>query len=292
MTVGLAMGAMIGLGLAVALWGLFPPREPLHIRLSDLGQPSDLTNRSKTRRERIGRVAAQAFGRLAFRGEQLERDLRAVGQSPEALALAKLGMLVLGMGLPVGVWIVTWLARAWVSPGLVVLASVVIGGLFFFVPDLSLRERARKRRRELRNHLSTYLDLVGLRLSGGSGIERALADAADQGNAWGFAEIQKTLRQAQLANEPPWTALARLGGDLGSPELEELAAWLMLAGTSGSRVRSSLHVKARGLRERALSEAETEAQQATEHMSLPVVLMFSGFLGLIGYPAIAAILTS
>ena len=48
----------------------------------------------------------------------------------------------------------------------------------------------------------------------------------------------------------------------------------------------------RGLRERALNEAEIEAQQATEHMSLPVVLMFSGFLGLIGYPAIAAILNS
>ncbi len=292
MTVGLAMGAMIGLGLTAALWGLFPPREPLHIRLSELGQPSDHANRSKTRRERMGGVAARSFGRLAFQERRLEHDLRAVGQSPEALALAKLGMLVLGMGLPVGIWIVTWLARAWVSPGVVILASAVTGGLFFFLPDLSLRERARKRRKELRSHLSTYLDLVGLHLSGGCGIDRALADAADQGTAWGFAEIQKTLRQAQLANEPPWTALARLGEDLGSPELEELAAWLMLAGTSGSRVRSSLHVKARGLRERALNEAETEAQQATEHMSLPVVLMFSGFLGLIGYPAIAAILNS
>lgn len=292
MIVGLAMGTMIGLGLTVALWGLFPPREPLQIRLSELGQPIDHTNQSKTRRERLGRAAAQSFGRLAFRGQRLERDLRAVGQSPEALALAKLGMLVLGMGLPAGVWIVTWLARAWVSPAVVVLASVVAGVLFFFVPDMSLRESARKRRRELRNHVSAYLDLVGLHLSGGSGIERALADAADQGAAWGFTEIQKTLRQAQLANEPPWTALARLGEDFGSPELEELAAWLMLASTSGSRVRSSLHVKARGLRERALNEAETKAQQATEHMSLPVVLMFSGFLGLIGYPAIAAILSS
>ena len=292
MTIGLAMGMMFGLGLTVALWGLFPPREPLHTRLRELGQPSDLTNRSKSRRERIGHAAAQSIGRLAFRKQRLERDLRAVGQSPEALALAKLGMLVLGMGLPVGAWIVTWLARTWVSPAVVVLASVVTGGLFFFVPDLSLRERARKRRRELRNQLSAYLDLVGLLLSGGSGIERALTDAADQGTAWGFAEIQKTLRQAQLANEPSWTALARLGVDLGSPQIIKITSWLMLAGISGSRVRSSLHVKARGLRERALNEAETEAQQATEHMSLPVVLMFSGFLGLIGYPAIAAILSS
>ena len=292
MIVGLVTGTMIGLGLTVILRGLFPPREALRSRLSELSQPIDLTSQSKTRRERMGRAAAQSFGRLAFRERRVERDLRAAGQTPEELALAKLGMLVLGVGLPVGVWVITWLARAWVSPTVVVLASISAGGLFFFVPDLSLRHRARKRCRELRNHISTYLDLVGLHLSGGSGMERALADAADQGSAWGFTEIQKTLRQAQLANDPPWTALGNLGRDLGSPELEELAAWLMLAGISGSRVRSSLRVKARGLRERALSEAETEAQQATEHMSLPVVLLFSGFLGLIGYPAVAAILSS
>lgn len=292
MTVGLAIGTMIGLGLTAALWGLFPPREPLQARLGELSQPVDLTSQSETRRDRMGRAAAQSLGRLAFRGRRVERDLKAAGQSPESLALAKLGMLVLGVGLPVGVWIIAWLAQAWVSPTVVVLASILTGGLFFFVPDLSLRDKARKRRRELRNQISTYLDIVGLHLSGGSGMERALAEAADQGSAWGFAEIQRALRQAQLANEPPWTVLERLGRDIGSPELEELAAWLMLAGTSGSRVRSSLHIKARGLRERALNEAEMEAQQATEHMSLPVVLMFSGFLGLIGYPAVAAILNS
>lgn len=292
MTVGLAIGAVIGLGLTAALWGLFPPREPLQARLGELGQPVDLAGQSETRRDRMGRAAAQSLGRLAFRGRRVERDLRAAGQSRESLALAKLGMLVLGVGLPVGVWIIAWLAQAWISPTVVVLASILAGGLFFFVPDLSLRERARKRRRELRNQISTYLDIVGLHLSGGSGMDGALAEAADQGSAWGFAEIQRALRQAQLANEPPWTALERLGRSIGSPELEELAAWLMLAGTSGSRVRSSLHIKARGLRERALNEAEVEAQQATEHMSLPVVLMFSGFLGLIGYPAVATILNS
>ncbi len=291
MIVGLTMGTMIGFGLTVALWGLFPPREALQNRLSELSRPIDHTSQSKTRRERLGRAAEQTFGRLNLRGRRVERDLRVAGQTPEALALAKLGMLVLGVGLPVGVWVITWLTRAWVSPTVVVLASILAGGLMFFVPDLSLREKARKRRRELRNHVSTYLDLVGLHLSGGSGMERALADAADLGSAWGFAEIQRTLRQAQLANEPPWTALEKLGRDLGSPELEELAAWLRLAGTSGSRVRSSLRVKARGLRERALNEAEAEAQQATEHMSLPVVLLFTGFLGLIGYPAVAAILS-
>ncbi|MCQ3809197.1 MAG: type II secretion system F family protein [Acidimicrobiia bacterium] len=292
MTVGLVLGSLLGLGLATIFWGLFPPRESLQIRLSELDQPLEDGHRSGTPRERIGRAAAQSFGPLGLRGRRVEQDLRAAGQSLEELAVAKLAMLLLGAGLPVGVWIVAWFGGAWVSPILVVVASILAGGLFFLVPDLSLREKARRRRRELRHQISTYLDLVGLHLSGGSGMERALADSAGCGLAWGFVEIQRTLRQAQLANEPSWTALEKLGHDLGSTEMEELAAWLLLAGTSGSHVRSSLHTKARGLRERALNEAETEAQQATERMSLPVVLMFTGFLGLIGYPAIAAIVSA
>ena len=292
MIAGLALGAMVGLGLAAAFWGLFPPREPLATRLNELNEPTDDNDPVGTRRDRIGRSAAKSFGPLGMRGHRVERDLRAAGQSLEELAIAKLGMLVLGAGLPVAIWTVAWLSRAWVSPTLVVLASILAGGLFFFVPDLSLRETAQRRRRELRHQVSSFLDLVSLHLSGGTGMERALAHSAAQGTAWGFLEIKRALRQAQLASEPPWAALEKLGQELGSTELEELAAWLFLAGTSGSRVRSSLHVKARGLRERALNEAETEAQQATERMSLPVVLLFSGFLGLIGYPAIAAIANS
>lgn len=292
MTVGLALGTVIGIGLAVAFWGLFPPREPLQSRLSELNQPAESSHRTETRRDRIGRAAAQSFAPFGLRRRRVARDLRAAGQSLEELAIAKLGMMLLGAGLPTGVWIIAWFSQTWISPVLVVAASILGGALLFFVPDLSLREKARDRRRELRHQISAYLDLVGLHLSGGAGMERALIDSAAHGTAWGFVEIKRALRQAQLANEPPWAAFEQLAHDLGSKELEELAAWLLLASTSGSRVRSSLHTKARGLRERALAEAETKAQQSTERMSLPVVLMFSGFLGLIGYPAFTAILSS
>ena len=42
---------------------------------------------------------------------------------------------------------------------------------------------------------------------------------------------------------------------------------------------------------RDLAALETEAQARSETMVLPVVLMFTGFLILIGYPALAALST-
>jgi hypothetical protein len=56
-------------------------------------------------------------------------------------------------------------------------------------------------------------------------------------------------------------------------------------------VRDSLAVKASSLRDHALAEAEAEAQATTERMALPLVMLFLGFLILIGYPAVDIILT-
>ena len=82
-----------------------------------------------------------------------------------------------------------------------------------------------------------------------------------------------------------------LGSELGISELTELAASVTLAGTEGAKVRASLTAKAAALRTRQLTDAEATAQAATERMSLPVVLLFGGFLLLIGFPAVAHVLT-
>jgi hypothetical protein len=84
--------------------------------------------------------------------------------------------------------------------------------------------------------------------------------------------------------------LERLGNELGVAELGELAASVGLAGAEGAKVRASLGAKAASLRSHQLAEAETTAQTATEKMSLPVVLLFAGFLCFIGYPAIERVL--
>jgi tight adherence protein C len=103
--------------------------------------------------------------------------------------------------------------------------------------------------------------------------------------------LRNALDVTTLTGETPWAALARLGEEVGVSELTELAASISLAGTEGARVRDSLAMKASTLREHAMAEAESEAESTTEKMAVPTVLLFLGFMILIGYPAIDAVMT-
>ena len=82
---------------------------------------------------------------------------------------------------------------------------------------------------------------------------------------------------------------ARPRGDIRP--LRELAAAVDLAAESGSRIRETLLAKANALRVRQLTEAETEAQKASETMGVAPALMAIAAVVLIGYPALARFLS-
>ncbi len=184
-------------------------------------------------------------------------------------------MIVNGVAVPVG--------------GVVVVALVAACG-GFVLPDLLLRDAARHRRRAFSAALSSYLDLVNVVLAGGSGTETALEAAAEAGDGWVFVELRGALSRSRALRRSPWDCLADLGDELGVAELQELAASVRLAGQQGARVRASLAAKAASLRGHQLSRIEAAAQSASERMAVPTVLLFTGFLLFIGYPAVAEIL--
>jgi Flp pilus assembly protein TadB len=154
-----------------------------------------------------------------------------------------------------------------------------------------VRAEASRRRDGFRHALSAFLDLVVISLAGGAGIEQALTSAAAVGTGPAFARLRGALEAARITRQPPWSHLAALGQALGVSEMEELAASITLAGTEGAKVKTSLAAKAATLRAHQLAAAETQAQAATERMSLPLVLLFAGFLLLVGFPAIVHVLT-
>ncbi|MEU0514924.1 type II secretion system F family protein [Amycolatopsis thermoflava] len=287
-------GTGAGLGLWLLLVWAVPPRPALGARLAQVSaqrpvapilRPEDAPWVSTW-----GRVFVPALRAGGLPGANLVNDLRVLGRGTDTHLASKAVLALAGLLAP---WLLqALLALGGLSPGLEVslLAGLVLAGLGFLAPDLDVRARAARQRREFRTALSAFLDLVWITLAGGAGVEAALLDAAAVGRGPAFDKIQRALDAAQLTRTTPWSILRRLGEELDIPELSELAASISLAGTEGARVRGSLAAKAQALRTHQVTDAEADAQAATERMALPVTLLFIGFLGFIAYPAVIQVL--
>jgi tight adherence protein C len=223
-------------------------------------------------------------------GRALASDLALLGRPPEQLLAEQATAAVTGLLLPpaaTGLVAAAGLSAGWQLPAL---ASVLLGAAGLAAPALAVRQEASTRRAEARQALAAFLDLVVISLAGGAGVEAALTYAAGSGDGYAFTRIRQALEIAQLTRRPPWEPLGELGSELGLAELAELASSLTLAGTQGARVKASLTAKAAAIRARQLADAEAAAQSATERMSLPLVILFAGFLLLIGFPAVAHVI--
>lgn len=291
---------LLGVGFGVGVWLLLvwavPPRPALGVvlaRYAATDQPPGpliVAPAGAGWAVRAGRPLAGALAGLGLPGARLRRDLAVLGTDPADHLAAKAALAVTGLLGPAvfsAVVAATGIRSPLVLPLAAALACAVAG---FIAPDVSVRREAARRRAEFRRVLAAYLNLVRVLLAGGAGVDGALSDAASIGRGWAFGQINRALTVARLTRTTPWARLRQLAEELDVPELAELAASISLAGTEGARVRASLAAKASALRVRELAETEGAAQAATERMSLPVVVLFAGFLVFIGYPAMATVL--
>lgn len=171
------------------------------------------------------------------------------------------------------------------------LTDVVISALSAFSVFVSgirsLSRRAEKRRADIDLAIAVVLDLINIQTAGGAGIETALMTAVSVGDGWVFERIRTELSGAYAARRSYWDVLWALGNTWGSHSLVDMANAGRLTGSHGARIRRSLVSKASSLRAKNLARVEHEAQQRTEQMGVPMVLLFVSFIGFIGYPALA-----
>ena len=291
MTAALILGVAVGLGVILVATGLVPARVSLSEALGRLDSPPQVqAEQSGVWWVRILGVPLvdTSAGRLATRS--VRQDLRVIGRSPEEHVARHVLMLTVGLLWAPATFGLMALGGVDVSFVLPVWVSLVLGLVALVIPTLAVRAEAADRRRSFRHALGCFLDLVAVRLAGGAGVDSALAGSAAAGDGWAFAEIRQALTEARLRGEPSWNGLAALGDAIGVTELQELAASAGLAGDEGARVRVSIAAKARSIRMRGLADAEGAAQSASERMSLPVVLLMTGFIVFLGYPAVAQVI--
>lgn len=169
---------------------------------------------------------------------------------------------------------------------LIGMVLAAVAGWFYAVVDL--KSDAAQRRAEFAETVATYIDLTAILVAGGSGAESALYEAVTPGRGPAFRLMRRALGEASVRRQGPWRALGSLAERLDLPDLEELCSSMELA-ARGSKVQQTLRVRATSLRDRELSSEEADANAKSETLVYPVLLMFVGFLLLIGYPTLASL---
>ena len=293
------LGAGAGLGLAMLAAYAFPARptlaqafaalHPGTTRLTFTGQPV-IASEGAARLALVGRPFAPLLERIGLPRASIRADLGICGRDPRRHLAEQAAMALLGFLLPPAFVALVTLGGTPIGWQLPVWASLILGALGLFVPDLAVASEAVKRRAELREAVSEMLDLVVISLAGGAGVEQALRDATEEAEGWAPNALRQAVEAAHLRRRPPWQTLGELGETAGLPALAELSAALAMAGSEGARIKSTLSARSSALMTHQLAEAEAAAASATERMVLPLVCLLSGFMIFLIFPAFATIL--
>ncbi|MFD0261011.1 type II secretion system F family protein [Kitasatospora indigofera] len=289
-------GAALGTGVAVAVAGATRARPDLGdlLRRMDAGRLENLEPRAVRGADSVleklgGRLLAQV-GEGVVRLPRQELDL--LGRSPAQHVGTKIGFALVGLLLPALSVAAVALAGSSLPVTVPALGGLALAVVLWLVPDINVREEAANARREFRYAIASYLELVCLERAADAGPSEALRKAADIGEGWVFSRLRDALTRAELAGIPPWVSLKQLSEELGVPELGAPADIMALAGEEGAAVYSTLQAQAASLRGVLLTDAQSEANNASEKMIIPVTALVIIMSLYIGYPAIARIMAA
>jgi tight adherence protein C len=167
--------------------------------------------------------------------------------------------------------------------------GVLLGAMFFLLPDIELKQKAEQRRKDFRHAVGAFLDLVSMNLAGGRGVPEALMSASEMGGGWSMARIKDALANARITGQTPWQALAGLADEVNVDELRDLSAALSLVADDGAKVRESLTARAASLRRRQLTDAAGQAGERSQSMLVAQMVLVMGFLVFLVFPVIPAL---
>jgi tight adherence protein C len=301
MSAVLTMGAVAGLGLFLLIVALVPRRASLARRIAALDGVRPPVSRAVRQvvdeREsqvsrRLGRALAAFCAEQGWQFPSLRANLSLIGKSFENYLATKVLLALLGfLAGPVFLLAVS-AAGFHVSLVLPVWFGAGLAAVFFFLPDLEVKQKADARRRDFRHAIGAFLDLVSMNLSGGRGVPEALMAASEIGSGWALWRIRDALANARISGQTPWQALGMLGDEVRVEELRDLAAALSLVADDGAKVRESLSARAASLRRRELADLEGQAGEKSQSMLVAQMLLCAGFLIFLTYPVVGVLLNA
>jgi len=296
----LLAGAVAGAGLFLLVFALIPRRVRLSKRLAafDAQRSAELLPRYAGSISGAGNAVHRRFGRAvaAFCAEQgwefpsLRATLALADTTLENFLASKVLLGLFGFLLGPLLLVAGGAAGLHLPFALPVWLGLLLGVMFFLLPDLEVKQKAEQRRKDFRHAVGAFLDLVSMNLAGGRGVPEALMSASEMGVGWSMARIRDALANARITGQTPWQALAGLADEVRVDELRDLAASLSLVADDGAKVRESLTARAASLRRRQLTDAEGEAGERSQSMLVAQMLLVMGFLVFLAYPVVPALI--
>jgi len=213
------------------------------------------------------------------------QDLNILGISGAELAGRKAALALGGLLGPPVLFAVLLVAGVDLPALLLAGLSVGLGVLGWVIPSRQVGERAALAREEFLAALTAFLALVGLERQARGSPTEALEEASRISGAWPFVMIHTELLRAELAGQPPWDGLRDLGRRVGVEQLTNLAD-IVAAAADGAAVFETLLAEARNLRNAELSDQQERAGVAGEQLTLPAIVLATGFMMLVLYPAL------
>ncbi len=148
----------------------------------------------------------------------------------------------------------------------------IVTALFWFYPDLWLKEATARRHKQIFRALPFYLDVVTLSVEAGTNLTGALTQAATKSPPSALRnEVNRVLRDIR-AGKPRAEALRTLAERVDMPAINLLVASLVQAETMGATLGPILRAQADQRRTERFQRAEKLAMEAPVKLLAPLIM--------------------
>jgi len=282
-------GALVGLGVSLAIVRLVPARPDLAAYLKTYSPTVTANAEATTRvdgtgdlRDRLGWWVMNQVPLSIFKVPT--KELAILRMPVHRFFADKVLFGLLGMVFPTVMYAVVYVIGVQLPFYIPIGASLLAGAVTSFLPDINVRQDANVARAEFAHALGAYVDLLALERSSGAGQRQAMESAAEVGDSWVFKRIGEELRRSRWSGVAPWDSLKALADELELPDLHDVADIMRLSGEDGAAVVDTLRARAASMRSALQAKEIALANTVVERMSIPASLLFGVYVLLLIAP--------
>ncbi|MFV0366971.1 MAG: type II secretion system F family protein [Hyphomicrobiaceae bacterium] len=157
-----------------------------------------------------------------------------------------------------------------------VLIALGVGFAGFYMPNLFLENRMKKRQQSIRQAFPDSLDMLLICVQSGMSVEAAFARVAKEAGTQSIELAEElSLTTAELSYlQDRRIAFENLGKRTGIPGVKAVATALIQAERYGTPVGQALRVMAKENRDMRFSEAEKKAAALPPKLTVPMIIFF------------------